>query len=59
MFSQFWGTEAGWKNKKAKRGLVIDWKRTIENNFQKNRVFWGKGEMDTEEVNLKAKGIIE
>ena len=30
-FTNYWGTEAGWKNKKSKSTKKIDWKRTIIN----------------------------
>jgi hypothetical protein len=39
MIHNFWGTEAGWKNKKSKRSKTIDMKRTLINNIDKNRVF--------------------
>jgi len=35
----FWGTEAGWKNKKSSKTANIDWKQTIAKNLDKNRVF--------------------
>lgn len=40
-FQNFWGTEAGWKNKKRARYKSIDWKRTITNSIDTkfNRVY--------------------
>lgn len=35
----FWGTEAGWKNKKSSKTVNIDWKTTIAKNLDKNRVY--------------------
>jgi hypothetical protein len=54
MYYQYWSLEAGWKNKKNHRTKALDWKRTIENAFgyKNNRVYWGKGEVDLEEVEL-------
>jgi hypothetical protein len=38
--SQYWGTEAGWKKKKAARSKDINWKRTFETalSFSMNQV---------------------
>ncbi len=44
-FVNFWGTEAGWKNKKSKRTKDIDWKATIINSINTNRVFYTKQEL--------------
>lgn len=38
-FESFWGTEAGWINKKGRKTKVIDWKTTVLKNFDKNRIF--------------------
>lgn len=35
----FWSTEAGWKNKKAKRTKDIDWKSTLTNAIALNKVY--------------------
>lgn len=35
----FWGTEAGWKNKKTSKTVNIDWKQTISKNLDKNKVY--------------------
>jgi hypothetical protein len=36
---EFWGTEAGWKYKKAKRTTEINWKRTLETAITMNKVY--------------------
>lgn len=38
----FWGTKAGWKNKKSKRTKEINMKTTLLNNLEKNRVWKNK-----------------
>lgn len=48
MWSEFWGTKDGWKNKRAKKTDEPNWKLTIERNFQKSRVFIPRGEDDPE-----------
>lgn len=35
----FWGTEAGWKNKKSSKTVNIDWKQTMAKNLDKNKVY--------------------
>lgn len=42
---EFWGTEAGWQNKKAKRTTTIDWKQTLTNAISQkhNRVYEQNG----------------
>lgn len=35
----YWATEAGWKNKKAKRIKDIDWKHTLTNAIKLNKVY--------------------
>ena len=35
----FWGTEAGWKNKKSRRSKDIDWKSTLTKTIDMNKVF--------------------
>lgn len=37
--NNFWGTEAGWKNKKQSKSVDIDWKATFANNIDKNKVY--------------------
>lgn len=39
--TQFWGTEAGWKHKKAKRSKEINWKTTYQNalSMTSNKVY--------------------
>jgi hypothetical protein len=46
-YRNFWGTEAGWKNKKATKTENIDWKRTIINSIDSkmNRVYLSKNEL--------------
>jgi hypothetical protein len=38
----FWGTRAGWKNKKGKRSKEINMKATLINNIDKNKVWKDK-----------------
>jgi hypothetical protein len=38
--TNFWATEAGWKNKKSKRSKNIDWKSTLTNAIEKNKVYF-------------------
>ncbi len=35
----FWATEAGWKHKKKGRATEIDWKATLTNAIDKNKVY--------------------
>lgn len=58
MYLQFWGTEAGWLNKKSKKTDSIDWLRTIENNFSRSAVFVPKGEINNELYELKLESNI-
>jgi hypothetical protein len=37
--ANFWGTEAGWKHKIKKRSVDLDWKRTLTNAIDKNKVY--------------------
>jgi hypothetical protein len=37
--NNFWGTEAGWKNKKAKRTKTINWKSTLTKAIDMNKVW--------------------
>lgn len=44
-FMNYWGTEAGWNHKKKSRTKVIDWKATIINSIEFNKVYYTKAEM--------------
>ncbi len=37
--TNFWGTEAGWKHKKKSRSKEIDWKSTLTNAINLNKVY--------------------
>lgn len=39
----FWGTYAGWENKKKSRSKVIDMVMTLKNNIEKSKVYLTKG----------------
>ena len=43
-YVNYWGTEAGWKKKKASRSNEIDWKRTFINAIGINKVYYQKSE---------------
>jgi hypothetical protein len=45
-FINFWGTEAGWKFKKSKKSKDIDWKRTIINSIDMNKVYYTRQELE-------------
>jgi hypothetical protein len=57
MWEQFWGTKAGWKNKRThargKPDYEMDWKSTIEKNFDKSRVYVQRGEIDLEKQQIE------
>jgi hypothetical protein len=59
MWEEFWGTKAGWKNKRdAARGkpdYEMDWKATIERNFKKSICYYGKDEQDDEKTQIEIK----
>ena len=38
-FTNFWGTEAGWKHKKKARSKEINWKTTFTNAIDMNKVY--------------------
>ena len=65
-WSDYWATEAGWKNKKSKRSKTIDWKATANNSLSQriNQVWLKKEEreeMETitmTEAEAKEKGYI-
>jgi hypothetical protein len=42
----FWGTEAGWKYKKKSRTNDLDWKRTLTNAIDMNKVYKQKGQLN-------------
>lgn len=46
-YQRFWGTEEGWKNKKAKKIKEISWERTISNSIDQkfNKVYYTKQEL--------------
>lgn len=46
-FKDFWGTEAGWKNKKKSRSKTLDWKSTFGNALSQkmNQVYKGKDDL--------------
>jgi hypothetical protein len=52
MWEEFWGTKAGWKNKRdAARGkpdYEMDWPTTIKRNFKKSICYYGRDEVDDE-----------
>ena len=39
-FIAYWGSEDGWKNKKAKKSKTIDWKSTIIKTIKLNAVYY-------------------
>lgn len=46
MVDLFWGTEAGWNNKKKSKTKNIDMIATLKNNYGKNIVYRVKGQAD-------------
>lgn len=44
-FINFWGTEAGWKHKKKSKSNEINWKSTIINSIDLNKVYYTKEEI--------------
>ena len=44
-FTNFWGTEAGWKHKKKSKSTDINWKLTIINSISMNKVYFTKQEL--------------
>jgi len=59
MWEEFWGTKAGWKNKRdaarCKPDYEMDWKSTIERNFKKSICYYGKDEQDDEKTQIEMK----
>lgn len=47
-FVNFWGTEAGWKHKKKSRAVVIDWRSTIINSIDLNKVWINRKDQQQE-----------
>lgn len=47
MVETYWGTEAGWNNKKKSRTKNIDMIATFKNNFGRNIVYKAKGQQDS------------
>lgn len=41
-YTNFWGTEAGWKHKKKQKSKSIDWKATLTNAISMNKVYKAK-----------------
>ena len=39
-FISYWGSDDGWKNKKAKKSKTIDWKSTIIKTIKLNAVYY-------------------
>lgn len=44
--TNFWGTEAGWKYKKKSKTNDLDWKRTLTNAIDMNKVYKQKGQLN-------------
>jgi hypothetical protein len=44
-FTNFWGTEAGWKHKRKSKSVEIDWRTTIVNSISLNKVYFTKQEL--------------
>jgi len=38
-YTNFWGKEAGWKHKKKEKSKTIDWKATLTNSINFNKVY--------------------
>lgn len=63
----FWGTDAGWKNKKSSRTVDIDMISTLKNNIDKNKVYkpkqqgsrFGPQHVSNNELDLWAKDMME
>lgn len=48
MWTQYWGTEEGWRQKKSKRTKEINWKSTVQKTFSLSAVRIPRGEPDDE-----------
>jgi len=44
-YTNFWGTELGWKHKKKSKSASIDWKSTIINSIEMNKVYYTREEL--------------
>jgi len=44
-YTNFWGTELGWKHKKKSKSKEIDWKATIINSIEMNKVYYTRDEL--------------
>jgi len=44
-YTNFWGTELGWKHKKKSKSKEIDWKATIINSIEMNKVYYTREEL--------------
>lgn len=38
-YKDFWGTEAGWMHKKKKRAATINWRSTLNNAIEMNKIY--------------------
>ncbi|MFA6946705.1 MAG: Lin1244/Lin1753 domain-containing protein [Pedobacter sp.] len=45
-YENFWGKESGWKHKKKSRTKDIDWRQTIVNSIDMNKVYYTKQELE-------------
>jgi hypothetical protein len=59
-FNTFWGTRAGWENKRRKKTSVINWHSTLDKTIKLNAIFVQYGEIDNEleffRINAQKKG---
>jgi hypothetical protein len=59
-FDTYWGTRAGWENKRRKKIRSINWRTTIDKTFKFSAVYVQKNEYDNEleyfKANLSNKG---
>lgn len=56
-YINFWGTEAGWNYKKKKRIKIIDWKSTLTNAINLNKVYRQKEDTKTNQTSIKYKNL--
>lgn len=47
-FNNFWGTRAGWENKKRRKTNVINWHTTLDKTIRCNAIFVQYNEVDNE-----------
>jgi len=50
-YINFWSTENGWRNKKKSKIKDIDWKRTIINSIDLNKIYYTKEELQKSNIN--------